>query len=108
MANEVDQGKACALVIWVIWIVGLIWFLADEKQRNNKFTKYWFKQSLIMLIFGVVISIVAIIPILGWIIYVVGLIFLLIAWIIGLVRIVQGKTIPIPIIGQFAEKWFQF
>lgn len=108
MAKDVEQGKGCALLIWIIWIIGLIWFLVDEKQRNNTFTKFWFKQSLMMVIFGVVIGIIAIIPILGWIVYIVGLIFLLIVWIIGLVKIIQGKTEPIPLIGKYGEQWFKF
>ncbi|MBW2963783.1 hypothetical protein KY306_03340 [Candidatus Woesearchaeota archaeon] len=108
MAKDVEQGKVCALIIWIIWIVGLIWFLVDEKQRHNPFTKFWFKQSLILIIFGFVIGIISIIPLLGWIIYFAGVIFMLIIWIIGLVKIIQGKTEPIPLIGKLAVQWFKF
>ena len=90
--NDVKEGKVVVILLWIIWIVGLIWYLVDEKMRKNTFVKYWLKQWLILLIASVAVSIVgSVIPFVGWFIVLpIGSIILVVFWVIGLVNIIKG------------------
>jgi uncharacterized membrane protein len=48
--------------------------------------------------------VIGIVPILGWLIFAVGSIALMIAWVICLVNALQGKRFKLPYIGNLAEK----
>jgi len=97
--QDAENGKVCAILLYILWIVGIIWYFVDEKQKNNPFTKFHLKQSLVLVIVCVAINIVT--CGFGGII---GLVFA----IIGLINAVNGETKELPIIGKFAEQWFKF
>ena len=116
-SNDIEEGKVCAILAYIVFIVGLIWFFADEKMRKNKFAAYHVKQAIVLAITAVIIgilasvivSIFAFIPIFGWfligpLIWILWLAILVLA-IIGLINAVQGQMKPLPIIGQFGEKF---
>ena len=44
-------------------------------------------------------GVIAVIPILGWIVSFVGWIFLVVCWFIGFIGAIQGTEKPIPLIG---------
>jgi uncharacterized membrane protein len=47
------------------------------------------------------------IPILGWIIDLVGVFILLYMWIIGLINAINGNDKPVPILGKKYTEWFK-
>jgi len=109
VAKDVEEGKGCAILLWVIWIVGLIWWLADEKMKKNSFVKFWVKQWLILVILAVAVSILGSIPIIGWLfIMPLGWIFVFVLWVIGLIAIIKGEEKILPVIGKFGQEWFKF
>jgi uncharacterized membrane protein len=108
--KEIEESKICVILMYIIFLVGLIWFLVDEKMKGNKFAKFHLKQLLILIIASVAVSIVgSIIPFIGWfIILPIGSLLVFVLWIFGLVYAIKGEEKPVPIIGQLAEKWFTF
>lgn len=89
-------------------------------MKKNTFVKFHVRQGIVAFVFGIVFFIaysivfmiitfpLRFIPILGWmIIMMLSLVYWipLILDIIGLVYAVQGREKPLPIIGQFAEKF---
>ena len=118
--KEIEEGKACAVVLYIVWLAGILWFFLDEKgMRKNKFAKYHAEQSIMLLVASTVYSFVftfifmflIFIPFLGWILMIpmsLGF-FVPLAWTIyGIVYAAQGKMKPLPVIGVWAEKWFNF
>ncbi|MDA0991305.1 MAG: DUF4870 domain-containing protein [Verrucomicrobia bacterium] len=108
--SEVDEGKAFAILSYVISFVGLPFFLVPLIMRNNSFSLYHAKQCLLLWIFITVGSAIAgiltlvcvgalLIPILA------------IAWyvwnIIGLINAANGQQKPLPLFGQLADNWFK-
>ncbi len=62
--------------------------------------KYHSNQGLILLIYSILVSILGMIPYLGWfIIWPVGYIFMLVCLILGIVNAVNGHLKPLPLIG---------
>lgn len=118
MAKDVDEGKVCAILSYLL--VGIIWYFADDKMRKNNFAKFHAKQSLVLLIVSIILSIVVsiisaiftpllfmggglgivwIISIIWWAVSIV----ILILWLIGIIAAATGKEKVLPFIGGFAK-----
>lgn len=101
-----DNGKTIAIVSYITligWIVALI------MNSNNKTSlgSYHIRQSLMLMIVGVIVSIVNMvlgyIPFVGTIIGFVLCIGLIVLWVIGLINAINGQEKPIPVIGEKAN-----
>ncbi|MDP3966408.1 MAG: DUF4870 domain-containing protein [archaeon] len=111
MAKKDDTERMSSILSY--FIIGIIWYFADEKVRKSEFTKFHVKQALNLLIFSVVLGIL-----LGWITFFSFGFFrvfawiiqlaLFVLWIIGLINAINSKKEKIPVIGQFAERYLTF
>jgi len=102
------QTKSGALCYVLGWITGLIFFLIEKEDR---FVRFHALQSLItfggLTVISIGLSIVSIIPYLGWLFAVAqGLLSLLgfILWLVLIITTAQGKQIKLPVIGDWAEE----
>ncbi len=103
--NDVEQGKACAILAW-FFPIGLIWFFADEKMNKNKFVSFHVKQSLVFAIASILLNMLAgLIPIIGLIIISIGNLILFVFFIIGLLHAIKGEMKELPYIGGFAKQF---
>lgn len=87
-----------------ITIIPSIIFLLVEPYNKNPFVKFHAWQNIGIVIGWFACSLVLVIPILGWIIGLVGDLALFICWIICIVKAAGGGKFMIPFIGPFAEK----
>jgi uncharacterized membrane protein len=103
--SDVEEGKACAALSYIL--IGIIWYLVDEKMKKNEFAKFHVKQGLVLLITSIIINVVgSIVPILGWfIILPLGSLLVLVLWILGIINSLSGNMKELPLIGQFAKKF---
>jgi uncharacterized membrane protein len=111
-ANDKSNEKICAILSYLL--IGLIWYMVDEKVRKSSFVKYHVKQGLVLLIVDVIYSIILGIiavplmiislgmfaPIL-YLLYYVPLIWA----VIGIINAANDKEKELPLIGKFAEKF---
>ena len=75
----------------------IIAFVAGDKDG----AKFHLNQALVIWLAGIILGIVAVITILGWIVGLVGSIFLFVCWIMGLVYAIQEQEKEVPILGKF-------
>lgn len=73
--------------------------------KDDPFVKFHIKQGLALLIFAIAASIIAIIPILGWLIGILAWLMTLVLVIIGIMNVVNAKQKDLPLIGKLAEKF---
>lgn len=107
MAKTTNDGKTCAILSYLI--VGIIWYFADDKMRNNEFAKFHAKQGLNLLIISFAGNLIlGIIPIIGWMLLPIFGIAIFILWIMGLISSINGEKKMVPIIGQYADKYLKF
>ena len=92
-------------LIAVLSYIGILFLVPLFAYKDNVFTQFHAKQGLVLFVAGVGISLIAWIPILGWLIGFVGWILWIILAIIGIINVLNGKQVPLPIIGKFAEKF---
>ncbi|WP_417861478.1 DUF4870 domain-containing protein [Winogradskyella sediminis] len=104
--NSLEEGKTIALIAYLT-IVGLIIAFVMNNEKKNSFASYHIRQSLGLGVTGLALSIINIIPILGWIISILGSILLIVLWVIGLMGAINGQEKPVPILGEKFQEWFK-
>ena len=110
-----DDGMVCAILAY--FLVGIIWYFADENMKKSSLAKFHTKQALVLLIVDIVLMIAAsilgailvFIPFVGWaimsLIWTVLSLGLFVLWLFGIIYAATKKEKAIPIIGQFAKKF---
>lgn len=88
------------------WVIALV-AKQQSAENNTEFNRFHVRQSLGLMIAGLVLMIVGQIPILGWLLSFVGTIALLVLWVMGLVGAAQKKQEPLPFVGEPFQDWFQ-
>ncbi len=87
-----------------VTIIPAIIFLVMEPYNRNKFIRFHAFQCLFLAGVGVVLTLFNVIPLLGQIVYLLGSLGLLIAWIICVVKAFGNEKFKLPVIGDMAEK----
>ncbi|MBN7813393.1 hypothetical protein J0A68_20730 [Algoriphagus sp. H41] len=100
------EGKTEAIIAYLT-VIGLIIAFVMNNEKNYPFAKYHIKQSLGLVMVGLGLVLISLIPILGWIIYLVGLAVMVYMWVMGLIHAINGRMEPVPLIGRQFEEWFQ-
>lgn len=93
-------------VIAYLTIIGLIIAFVSNKDKDE-LTTYHIRQSLGIAVTGLALGVIGMIPILGWIVFFAGFIFLIFLWIKGLMNAINQKMEPVPVLGEKYEEWFK-
>ncbi len=101
-----SEGKSIATIAYLT-IVGLIIAFVMNNDKKNEFAKYHIRQSLGLAATGLVLGIIGLIPILGWIINILGFLVLVYMWVMGLMNAINEKQSPVPILGKKYEEWLK-
>ena len=100
MGEQKDPGSNKLMaVLSYFGILVLIPLLTESK--NDPFVKFHIKQGLVLLIAYVIGGALTWIPVIGWALGIV----LFVLFIIGIINASGGKESPLPIIGQFGDKF---
>jgi len=94
-------GIVCYITL-IGWIVALI-----MNNPKSEYGSFHIRQSLGIMLLFLFSGFVMLIPVLGWIVGLVGYIAAFVLWIIGLIGAVQHHKNPVPLIGDKAQEWFQ-
>ena len=109
MENEVTrdtQDKTIAIVAYLT-VIGLLVALLLNNEKKDLFAKYHIRQSLGLVLTSIALSLINVIPILGWIVSMVGAFVLLYMWVMGLLNAINGREKPVPILGEKYEEWLK-
>jgi uncharacterized membrane protein len=101
-----QQPNNLIAVISYLTLIGLLIAIVMNQNEKNEFASFHIKQSLGITLVSLVLYFTGVIPIIGWIISLIGSIFLLILWIIGLINAITGKQKPVPVLGEKFLEWF--
>ncbi|PKP27028.1 MAG: hypothetical protein CVU03_00315 [Bacteroidetes bacterium HGW-Bacteroidetes-2] len=101
-----NEGKNIAMIAYIT-IIGLIIAFVMNNEKKNEFARFHIKQSLGLALTGLALGIIGMIPILGWIINILGIFVLLYMWIVGLMNAINGKQNTVPFLGDKYVEWFK-
>jgi uncharacterized membrane protein len=103
MAGEGLSDTAAGALAYITIIPAII-FLIMEPYNRRPFVKFHAFQCLGLGVVWFCLGVVGIIPILGWIVLLLGSLALLICWVMSLVKASQGSYFKLPGISDFASK----
>lgn len=96
-----DQDTRDNRVLSLFCYLGMFMILPLVAQPNSSFVRFHANQGLVLILFSICAAVVSIIPILGWIVSAVCLIFAFVCTIIGIVNACKGRKKPLPLIGKY-------
>lgn len=76
-----------------------------NNDKKNAFASFYIRQTLGIGLTGLALSVLNVVPILGWIISIFGSIFLFILWVISLIGAISGKEKVVPLLGVKYQEW---
>jgi uncharacterized membrane protein len=92
------DGKTKAIVAHIT-LIGWIIALVLNSQEKDEYASFYIRQMLGLII----LNLVWIIPILGWIVGLVVLVF----WVISIIGAASGEMKLLPVVGQYFQDWFK-
>lgn len=104
--NNIEKGKTAAITSYILIIGVLIAMSMNTGEDKNSFASFHIRQalglSLTFISLGLIISNFdsAMISISMWV-------FLSILWTYGIFSAINGQTKPVPLLGEFFQKWFK-
>lgn len=105
--STVQKEAKNVAVISYLTIIGLIIAFAINKDKKFEFAAYHIRQSVGLVVTGLALAVIGLIPILGWIINIVGFFGLIYLWVIGLMNAINEKEKSVPFLGKKFEEWFK-
>lgn len=107
MPDEIAQSglsDTAASGLAYVTIIPAIIFLVVAPYNQKREIRFHCWQSISLGIAWFAIGVIAIIPILGWLIFMVGFLVLFVVWLMCIIKAFNGGRFKIPVIGEFAEK----
>ena len=98
--KDIQEGKFFAVISYIsfLCIVSLV------LKKDNKFALYHAKQGLVLFVLEVGCFIVSIIPFLGWLMGMFGVLVFTLASVWGILQSLMGNFARLPLISDIAEK----
>ncbi|HET8809471.1 MAG TPA: hypothetical protein VFM65_04315 [Flavobacteriaceae bacterium] len=94
-------------IVAYLTLIGLVVAFIMNSEKKQAFGAYHIKQSLGICVCGFALFIIGLVPVLGWIVSLLGSLFLIYLWIMGLLNALNGKMEPVPFLGEKFEEWFK-
>ncbi len=101
--EDIDKNKGMAIVAYILFFVPLL-----TEAKESPFVKFHIKQAIMLIIAWVAVTILGMVPVLGWIAAPIASLALFVFWIIGVINAVNGEAKQVPLIGKYADKYLKF
>lgn len=95
--EDISSNKIVALLAYI----GILFIVPLVAAPNSPYAKFHANQGLLLFLFNIAVGIVSIIPVLGWIVGVVGSVVSVIFFILGIVNAIKGQAKELPLIGKY-------
>lgn len=95
-----NVANAATYLFW--WVSGLVFFLAEKKDKEVRFNAV---QSIFF--FGG-LNVLMIVPVVGQLLIPFLGIVWLVGWIYLLVKTYQGEKVKLPVVGEYAERYTKY
>ncbi len=99
METQQNDGKIISIVSYIT-LIGLIVAFIMNNDKKIPLASFHIRQSLGILLTGIVVSFFNVIPLLGQLVYLAGAVFLLVLWVMGLIGAINQKQEPVPVLGR--------
>ena len=94
-AADIEKNKIMAVLAYILFFIPLL------AAKDSKFARFHTNQGLVLFISAIIASVVAIIPVIGWIVAPILGVAVTILSIIGIINALNGRAKELPVIGKF-------
>ncbi len=94
-------------IIAHLTIVGWIIALVINMNQKEEYASYYIRQNLGLMVVGFVLSVLHVIPVLGWVVAWVGYVIIFIFWLMSLIWSITDVMKPVPWFGLKFQEWFK-
>ena len=94
-AQDIEKNKVMALLAYIIFLIPLL------AAKDSKFARFHTNQGLVLFLGGIIASVVAVIPVIGWIVAPIAGLAITVLAIIGILNALNGRAKELPVIGKF-------
>jgi uncharacterized membrane protein len=99
--EEIKEGAPFAALSYVFFL----WILTFIFKKENRFAHFHAKQGIVIFIAEIVCSVLALLPLIGKLFYVLGLLIFLILSLYGIYYSLTGRLVRIPVISNIADRF---
>lgn len=103
------EDRTVAIVSYLT-IIGFIVAIILHSNKKTALGSYHLRQCLGLIVTAIALSIagmvLAFIPILGWLAVLAAWVGFLVLWVMGLIAAAGGQQKPLPVVGEYYQKWF--
>ena len=93
--EDIEKNKIMSVLAYIIFLIPLL------AAKDSKFARFHTNQGLVLFIIGIISSVVAVIPLVGWIIAPIGAILVTVLAVIGIINALNGRAKELPVVGKF-------
>ncbi|MFH1111844.1 MAG: DUF4870 domain-containing protein [Patescibacteria group bacterium] len=94
-----EKTWAAMSYLWILCLVPLL------LRRQSSYVNFHAKQGFGLFVVELIVSVVSIIPVLGWLIAFIGWFVFVILSVMGLVSALSGKRWRLPMVADYVDKW---
>jgi len=105
VATGVAEDRTVAIVSYLT-LIGFLAGIILHQNRKTTVGAFHLRQMLGIALTAAAASLCLIVPILGWIVWLLMAIGLFILWTLGFISAVKGDMRPVPILGEHYQRWF--
>jgi uncharacterized membrane protein len=98
--KEIEEGRFFAVISYISFLC----IISLSLKRNNRFALLHAKQGLVLFVLEVATFIISIIPFVGAVIKVAGIIIFTLLSLLGILQALTAKEMRIPVISDIADK----
>lgn len=94
-AQDIEKNKVMAVLAYILFFIPLL------AAKDSKFARFHTNQGLVLFLGGIIASVVAVIPVIGWIIAPIASLVITVLAVIGIINALNGRAKELPVIGKF-------
>ncbi len=94
-AADIEKNKFMAVLAYIVFLIPLL------AAKDSPFAKFHTNQGLVLFLGIILSSIVAAIPIIGWILAPIAGLIITVLSVIGIINALNGNAKELPIVGKF-------
>ena len=105
MKNTIEEGKTAAITSYIL-IIGVFIAMSMNGENKSSFASFHIRQALGLSITFISLGLIIsnfdnpMVSIAMWI-------FVSVLWSYGIFSAINGETKPVPLLGDFFQKWFK-
>lgn len=99
--NNQQSDKKIFAILSYFWVLSLLPFILNIK---DEYVIKHAKQGLVLFIAEIALYLIAVVPILGWIISSIGTVVAVVLSIVGIIKAASDQEWEVPYIGKYGKK----